>query len=50
MPVTVLPKKTSFGLFDKNKYADPIKETIPAKTENNFRDFIFYPTNILLAS
>ena len=50
IPVIALPKKMSFGLFDKNKQAEPIKETIPDKTENNFRDFNLsekYPIGIL---
>ena len=50
IPVIVLPKKISFGLFDKNKHAEPRKETIPDITENNFLDFNLsdkYPIGIL---
>jgi hypothetical protein len=50
IPVIDLPKKTSLGLFDRNKQAEPIKETIPDKTENSLRDFNLsekYPIGIL---
>ena len=50
IPVIVLPRKISFGLFDKNKHAEPRKETIPDITENNFLDFNLsdkYPIGIL---
>ena len=49
-PVIVLPINTSSGLLDINKYAEPKKEMMPDKTENNFRDFNLsekYPIGIL---